>query len=122
MALVDIEVEDENAPASEPAAASPFPAETPGKTSSSSPTWSSKGVKASPAALHHARKLNYDLSKIIGTGKHGIVTKPDVLSHQPTGGKVISTPDVRKFAKDNNIDIGKVMGSGPNGRVLKSDV
>ncbi|MCV6626861.1 MAG: 2-oxo acid dehydrogenase subunit E2 [Cellvibrionaceae bacterium] len=40
----------------------------------------------------------------------------------PSGGKVLSTPAVRKLARENDIDLAEVPASGKNGRVLKQDV
>ena len=39
-----------------------------------------------------------------------------------SGGKVLTTPAVRKIAKENNVDLSQVPGTGPKGRVLKEDV
>lgn len=82
--------------------------------------WSSKGVRASPAALHHARRRNLDLTRIVGTGKHGIVTKEDVENFK--GAKALATPAVRGFAKEKGIDINLVLPTGEDGRVTKEDI
>lgn len=38
------------------------------------------------------------------------------------GGKVITSPAIRRRAKEAEIDLAKVPGSGPNGRILRKDL
>merc|ERR1711871_446560 len=38
------------------------------------------------------------------------------------GGKVLTTPAVRRIAKENNVDLTMVPATGPNGRILKGDI
>lgn len=39
-----------------------------------------------------------------------------------TGGQVLATPSVRKFAREKGVDIASVRGTGRNGQVTKDDV
>ncbi|MCD2136527.1 dihydrolipoamide acetyltransferase family protein [Salinicoccus halitifaciens] len=46
----------------------------------------------------------------------------DGKEEEPSGGRVIAMPSVRKFAREEGIDISQVSGSGKNGRVTKEDI
>lgn len=60
-------------------------------------------------------KTKLSIPSPVGDGSGGMV--------QPrSGGKILTTPAVRKMAKENNIDLSAVGGSGPNGRILKEDI
>jgi 2-oxoglutarate dehydrogenase E2 component (dihydrolipoamide succinyltransferase) len=59
------------APPPRPAAPTPAPAAAP----------SEAGVRASPAARRLAEERDLDLSAIQGTGRGGVVSKPDVIEH-----------------------------------------
>jgi 2-oxoisovalerate dehydrogenase E2 component (dihydrolipoyl transacylase) len=48
------------------------------------------------------------------------LSSEDVMSL--SGGKVLTTPAVRKLAKENTIDLSRVKGTGPKGRILKEDI
>jgi len=46
-----------------------------------------------------------------------------VISAQPyAGGKIRSSPLVRRIAKDNNLDLSRVAGTGSEGRITKEDI
>lgn len=82
-----LEIETEEGGSSE--AAAPAPEATKSAAAPSAPQgkqpakaeWSSKGVRVSPAARHHAERLNLDLTRVKATGRDGVVTKEDVLNH-----------------------------------------
>ena len=38
------------------------------------------------------------------------------------GGRVVSSPLVRKIASDNNVDLSQLLGTGASGRITKSDI
>ncbi|MEM7707088.1 MAG: dihydrolipoamide acetyltransferase family protein [Pseudomonadota bacterium] len=38
------------------------------------------------------------------------------------GGKVLTSPSIRRLAREQNINLGDVSGSGPSGRILRADV
>ncbi len=60
-------------PPPEPAKSAPAPAPAP------APTPSGDGVKSSPAARRIAENAGIDISTVTGTGRGGVVSKPDVL-------------------------------------------
>jgi 2-oxoglutarate dehydrogenase E2 component (dihydrolipoamide succinyltransferase) len=64
-----------------PQAAAPAPASTPQAS-----TKSGGQVKASPAAQRVAAEQKVDLSTVQGTGRGGVVSKPDVIEQSATGG------------------------------------
>ena len=64
------------APASAPA---PAPAASP------TPVTAAADVRASPAAQRVAAEQNVDLAAVAGTGRGGVVSKPDVIEHVTTG-------------------------------------
>jgi 2-oxoglutarate dehydrogenase E2 component (dihydrolipoamide succinyltransferase) len=64
-----------------PQAAAPAPASTPQAS-----TKSGGQVKASPAAQRIAAEQKVDLSTVQGTGRGGVVSKPDVIEQSATGG------------------------------------
>src|SRR6202011_4492231 len=69
------------APASPAASAPPLPASRVPPPSSQSET-----VKSSPAARRIAEQREIDIATVAGTGRGGVVSKPDVLAAQPRGG------------------------------------
>jgi 2-oxoglutarate dehydrogenase E2 component (dihydrolipoamide succinyltransferase) len=81
-----------SAPAQAPAAAAPTSA--PAKSPTAEPTG-----KSSPAARKNAEETGVDISKVEGTGRGGVVSKPDVIeyvgkeregSSQPVGASPVS--------------------------------
>lgn len=38
------------------------------------------------------------------------------------GGKVLTSPSIRKLAREQGIDLSQIQGTGPNGRVVRGDV
>src|ERR1700737_2359068 len=73
------------APASPAASAPPLPASRVPPPSSQSET-----VKSSPAARRIAEHREIDIATVAGTGRGGVVSKPDVLA-APAGGERAST-------------------------------
>lgn len=43
-------------------------------------------------------------------------------SSQSTGGMVLATPSVRKFAREQGVNLAEVVGTGKNGRITREDV
>ena len=66
-----------------PAAAPAAPAPTPAAASAAPPAASSNApeVRASPAAQRVAAEQKVDLATVTGTGRGGVVSKPDVIEH-----------------------------------------
>jgi 2-oxoglutarate dehydrogenase E2 component (dihydrolipoamide succinyltransferase) len=85
-----------SAPAVATASAPSTPAPTPAaaaSTPSVPPTSAPAEVRASPAAQRVAAEQNVDLTKVTGTGRGGVVSKPDVIESaaaQPTA--AVSAP------------------------------
>jgi len=46
----------------------------------------------------------------------------ELASVSAAGGRVLSSPVVRRLARERNIDLHSVQGSGPHGRVVKRDI
>jgi pyruvate dehydrogenase E2 component (dihydrolipoamide acetyltransferase) len=53
-------------------------------------------VKASPLAKKMAKDLGYDITKIVGTGEYGRVTKQDIENYKPSAAPVASAPTASK--------------------------
>ncbi len=68
------------APAPAPAAAAPVAAAAPAVVA---PIATSAAEKSSPAARRLAAEEGVDLSQVAGTGRGGVVSKPDVVEHWP---------------------------------------
>ena len=69
--------------ASAPAPAAPStPAPAPSVPATAAPPATPQEVRASPAAQRMAAEQNIDLSKVPGTGRGGVVSKPDVIESQ----------------------------------------
>src|SRR5215207_5933197 len=64
------------------AAAAPAPAPAP---AASAPSAAASPVRASPAAQRVAAEQGVDLSAVAGTGRGGVVSKPDVIEHLAAG-------------------------------------
>ncbi|MDQ0058001.1 dihydrolipoamide acetyltransferase family protein [Paenibacillus harenae] len=47
---------------------------------------------------------------------------PSVAAPKATGGLVLATPSVRKFAREQGVDLTQVSGTGKNGRITREDV
>ena len=76
-------------------AATPAPAEAPAPpAASAAPVAPAAGteVRASPAAQRAAAEQNVDLAGVSGTGRGGVVSKPDVIEHVAAGGAAASAP------------------------------
>ena len=85
------------APSAKPAAAAPPAAATPAPVAASaapsapSPAAGSDG-KSSPAARRVAADAGVDVGSVTGTGRGGVVSKPDVLDHIASGPKTEAAP------------------------------
>ena len=76
------------APAAEPAAPAkaPEPATAPPPPAAAQPAAPPPEVRASPAAKRMATDENVDLTAVPGTGRGGVVSKPDVVEHVASRG------------------------------------
>jgi len=75
-----------SAPAAAPASSAPSAPAEPAKPQQPEAAKQSSDVRASPAAQRVANETGVDLSKVAGTGRGGVVSKPDVIeagSSQP---------------------------------------
>eukprot|EP01138_Halocafeteria_seosinensis_P005876 gb/GECG01006007.1/.p1 GENE.gb/GECG01006007.1/~~gb/GECG01006007.1/.p1 ORF type:complete len:538 (+),score=57.16 gb/GECG01006007.1/:1-1614(+) len=95
-ALLDIEVDDEDAPAE-----STSGAKEEGQ--------GSKQEQQSPPSSEPTEQPSQDAGSAVHTKKDA-------------SGKVLATPAVRRIARENNVNLSKVHGTGKDGRVLKGDV
>jgi 2-oxoglutarate dehydrogenase E2 component (dihydrolipoamide succinyltransferase) len=77
-----------------PAVAKAAPAAAPAAApTTSAPASAPKGdAKVSPAAQRVAAAQNVDLSAVQGTGRGGVVSKPDVIEHAAKGGTATAAP------------------------------
>jgi 2-oxoglutarate dehydrogenase E2 component (dihydrolipoamide succinyltransferase) len=76
-------------------APTPAPAATPAASSAPSapsPAASGAAVKVSPAAQRVAAEQKVDLSQVTGTGRGGVVSKPDVIDHASRGAAPATAP------------------------------
>ena len=99
------EIDDTKTEGAAPAAATPkaeakaespqHPAPAPDQATKPAP--SSSEVKSSPAARKVAAESGVDISAVQGTGRGGVVSKPDVLAAVQSGGPA-TTPDGRTDA------------------------
>jgi 2-oxoglutarate dehydrogenase E2 component (dihydrolipoamide succinyltransferase) len=70
-----------------PAAAAPAPAAAPASApAASAPAPAAGEVRASPAAQRVAAESGVDLGAVTGTGRGGVVSKPDVIEHVANAG------------------------------------
>ncbi|HEU4723645.1 MAG TPA: 2-oxoglutarate dehydrogenase complex dihydrolipoyllysine-residue succinyltransferase [Gemmatimonadaceae bacterium] len=70
------------APSAAPAAAAPAPAATPNAPAAMQPPAATPSeVRASPAAQRVAAEAGVNLAGVSGTGRGGVVSKPDVVEH-----------------------------------------
>jgi 2-oxoglutarate dehydrogenase E2 component (dihydrolipoamide succinyltransferase) len=77
-----------------PAAAAPAPAAAPASApAASAPAPAAGEVRASPAAQRVAAESGVDLGAVTGTGRGGVVSKPDVIEHVASAGTE-KTPSV----------------------------
>ncbi|MBU0609310.1 MAG: 2-oxo acid dehydrogenase subunit E2 [Armatimonadetes bacterium] len=100
-----------------------------GASTSGLATGNSGHKKATPVAARLAEGHGLDLTKIVGTGPGGRITKEDVeaaiaadQSATAQGGKVRAVPAARRLARELGIDLGTVPGTGPEGRIQSADV
>ena len=81
---------DEGATAASAPVSMPAPAPVAAKQESAVPAVATpaapSAVRASPAAQRVAAEQNVDLAAVSGTGRGGVVSKPDVIEHMAAGG------------------------------------
>jgi pyruvate dehydrogenase E2 component (dihydrolipoamide acetyltransferase) len=106
-------------PAPEPAKAASIPGRSDKQGRTSSPP-------ATPLAMRMAETEGIDLEQLIGTGRHGEITRKDVTAglerRQTGGGKVRATPAARRAARSAGIILEDLHGSGPRDRIQMADV
>ena len=94
-------------------------------------TFTRKDISVTPLARRIAEKTGLNLENIKGSGAHGKIVRKDVElnSSDPTPsaalrreGKLVASPNAKRFAKELGVDINMVPGTGPNGRVVGKDV
>jgi len=85
-----------SAPAAAPAASAPAasapPASAPSAPAPAPPAQASAEVRASPAAQRVAAEQGVNLAGVTGTGRGGVVSKPDVIEHLAAGGTTATAP------------------------------
>jgi 2-oxoglutarate dehydrogenase E2 component (dihydrolipoamide succinyltransferase) len=79
------------APPAAPAPAAPSTA-PPGAAPTAAPAAPTSEVRASPGAQRVAAEAGLDLSGVAGTGRGGVVSKPDVIEHLAAGGTPSAAP------------------------------
>ena len=77
------------APDAQPAAPAPSAPVTPAPAAAAAPD-----VRASPAATRVAAEQNVDLTAVTGTGRGGVVSKPDVIEHVAAGSTAGAGPSL----------------------------
>ena len=70
----------------------------------------SPDVRASPAATRVAAEQNVDLAAVTGTGRGGVVSKPDVIEHVAAG----STAGAGPSPPSGRPEAGPTAGAGPS--------
>jgi pyruvate dehydrogenase E2 component (dihydrolipoamide acetyltransferase) len=77
-----------------------------------------------PPLRHHAAELGVDLTKVVGSGPHGEVTRGDVdraaKEAKPT--RVRVSPYARRLAQELGVDLAEIPGTGPDGVVRAEQV
>ncbi len=102
---------------------------------------------ATPAARAQGREVGIDLSDLRGTGRHGVITREDVIAASkpraqeapetapaapppvpvppipaPGGERLRITPRARRLARELGVDPAGVTGTGPDGAITGGDV
>ena len=80
------------APASAPAAATPAPAAPAAPAAPTTPEPAPADVKSSPAARRTADSAGISIGDVTGTGRGGVVSKPDVIEHAASASSAVSAP------------------------------
>ena len=88
-----------------------------------------------PPLRHHAAELGVDLTKVIGSGPHGEVTRGDVdraAAVAKTGRRTVKptaaparmrvSPYARRLAHELGVDLAEIPGTGPDGVVRAEQV
>jgi pyruvate dehydrogenase E2 component (dihydrolipoamide acetyltransferase) len=89
-----------------------------------------RSTRPTPVAERMAREHGIDLSAVSATGPGGRITREDVQAaidqsngkREPSPGKVLAAPAVRKLARDHDIDLHEIRGTGRDGHVTRADV
>lgn len=78
----------------------------------------------SPSARQLARERGVDLGRVRGTGRHGTITREDVLKAGPgpRAGRLRISPYARRRASELGVDSAEASGTGPAGAVQAADV
>ncbi|QRN86174.1 2-oxo acid dehydrogenase subunit E2 [Clostridia bacterium] len=92
-------------------------------------------VRITPKALDLAEKENIDYRAIVGTGRHGDITREDVRNYIASGAAkpapatakalnedVKATPKAAVLAEELAIDIRSIKGTGRHGMVTREDI
>jgi len=120
-------------PVAAPSAASPVAAPLPTPPVAAPPVAPPTPVHASPSARAQARAFGVDLREVRGSGRHGVVTGPDVLAAvaaraqsvpapAPSPEAVRLSPRARRLAEELSVDPAGLVGSGPEGAITGDDV
>jgi 2-oxoglutarate dehydrogenase E2 component (dihydrolipoamide succinyltransferase) len=80
------------AAAARPAAPAAPSTAAPGAAPTAAPAAPTSEVRASPGAQRVAAEAGLDLSGVAGTGRGGVVSKPDVIEHLAAGGTPSAAP------------------------------
>ncbi len=92
-------------------------------------------VNITPKALDLAEKENIDYRVIVGTGRHGAITRDDVRNYIASGAAkattpaapalsddVKATPKAMKLAEEVAVDVRSIKGTGRHGMVTREDI
>jgi pyruvate dehydrogenase E2 component (dihydrolipoamide acetyltransferase) len=83
-------------------------------------------MNASPLARRMAKENNLDLTKVVGSGAGGKITRQDVEAlltpAAPQPAPLLALPKVRKAARDAGIDLKRLTPSGAMGQITLDDL
>ena len=103
------------APAATPSAAAAPPAPVASGTVTPADPAAAPGVRAAPSAARLAAKEGLDLARVPGTGRGGVVSKPDVLDHMAARPAAAPAPVTAPVAPTTSAPPAAPGAAAPNG-------
>ncbi len=79
-------------------------------------------VVATPSARQLALEHGLDLARVVGSGRHGVVTRGDVVAARAPDERARISPLARRRALELGVALDQVAASGPQGSIVAADV